>query len=75
MTVKASQVHKIEEELEAIKERLESLHIDKEETLNNAESAASPNEERLDILREQEAILSDAIADLEVCIDTLSTYL
>jgi hypothetical protein len=75
MSVKAFQVHKLSEELELLKEKLESFRDDKEESLENAEGVDHPNAQRVETLSEQVSILDDALSSLEDCISALQDYL
>ena len=53
MTVKASQIHKLAEELDNLRAKLEDFKNDKEETLENAQDSEHPNESRIEALEEQ----------------------
>lgn len=74
MTVTVNKVHRLAEELSELATKLESMVQDKEESLDNAESAERPNVNRIDLLQDQCQILSDAFNDLENAVHALEDY-
>ncbi len=74
MAVTKIRVTALTEKLKALLTTLETMNEEKEEALNNAESAKYPNEECIDLLQEQQQCLADAQSYLEEAIGRLEEY-
>lgn len=74
MAVTQKQIDKVIGKLSEIRDEVEDLRNDKEETLCNAQDAEHPNEDRIEKLETQFGILEEVAYKLDESISDLEGY-